>query len=780
MTDENSKKQIDKRKKPANDGTSAKTTLWPAGGFLRHVGVIFVLGAIILFANVNTLRNTGFALDNKFIILEDPRLRDACGNQPPTEECRKRNAENVKLIFTQDYWWPKAVSGLYRPLTTLSYRFNYGTLGNKDAAAGYHWINFVLHWTNAVLVYFMVLVLIEKLWPAFFTGALFAAHPITVESVANIVGRADLFATVSVVGGLLFYVKSTTCVGWRKIPWLLGLMVLTAFGAFCKESAVVVAPVLMLYDFTFRLRRRHANWFISTIKNYWEYFWTGYIALLPPFILLFYVRSQVFTKLRPPELPFVDNPMIDWPFWNARFTAIKVIGKYFWLLLWPQSLSCDYSYNQIPMVNFNFSTWEDWKGIIAALAVIIVIIVAIRAYTRNKPVFFYIMFFFITFLPTANLLKIIGSIMAERFMYLPSIGYAGCLVIAVYAICRRLIPHLDISEWAQRIWLQVVARTTLGLIVIAFGVRTFIRNDDWEDDERLWTSAVQVCPNSFKTHKSLAFALYEKDPEGKNIDLIIEEGEKALAITRRTQIVFLHLGAYYRIKGDTLAQRAPDGSLVPSPASMPWYQKSVDVLEDAIPLDHEFNEDNRRKEIQRGRNPNLIPDIGNHEIYWNLGLSCMRLGKYDRALEAYLYMRHLSPTNPDAYISLASVYIAKGQAQEAAISLLQTLLLDSNRQEAMRLLIEIYRQIDKSGCAIAYAPNQPQPKLNADCPIVHQNICAAYQGLIKVFLDAKQVDLAKETKGSAFKNYNCPKEELDKLLPDNYNPTNPPPSTATK
>jgi tetratricopeptide (TPR) repeat protein len=309
-----------------------------------------------------------------------------------------------------------------------------------------------------------------------------------------------------------------------------------------------------------------------------------------------------------------------------------------------------------------------------------------------------------------------------------------------------------------------VARTALSLMVVACGARSFLRNPDWENDERLWTKAVEACPNSFKTHKSLAFALYEKDPEGKNIDRIIEEGEKARGVTDKTQIVLLHLGAYYRIKGDTLAQRAPDGALVSTAQSMPWYQKSVEALAAAVPLDHEFNDDNRNKELKRGRKSDQIPDIGNHEIYWNLGLSYMRMSQYQPALDAYLAMRHLAPMNPDAYLSIASVYLSTGHAEEAGISLLEALLLDSNRPEALRLLVDIYRQIDHEGCSVVMT--QGQPRLNSDCAIVHNHICSAYYGLVQVFLETKQYDMAKQTKQNALQGYHCPPEPFQQLLPD--------------
>jgi tetratricopeptide (TPR) repeat protein len=731
-----------------------------------HWGVIALLGALILFTFANSLHDTGFALDNKFIILEDPRLRDT-------------TKDNFRAIVTQDYWFPKAVSGLYRPLTTLSYLFNYTTLGNGEHAAGYHWINFFLHWLNAALVYFVVLVLMEKVWPAALAALLFAVHPIVVESVTNIIGRGDLFAMASVLSGLLCYAKSATVRGLRRAPWLLIMMLITAVGVFCKENAVMIAPVVLLFDVTYRWRQRAANWFVSALRNAWE-FTKGYLALVPPLFLMFYVRAHVFAKLRPPELPFVDNPIIDLSFWEARLTAIKVLGKYFFLMLWPAQLSCDYSYNQIPLVQLPLNSWEDWKEIIALVLVIGLIVLAVYNYRRQKAVFFFIGFFFLTLLPSSNLVPnptfgqsifdkvswCIGSIMAERFLYMPSLGYAGCAVIFVYFLCRKIVGHLDVSEWAQRVWLQALARGTLCIVALAFGVRSFIRNYDWEDDIRLWTSAAQVCPDSFKSHKSLAYALYEKDPEGKNIDRIIEEGEKAVEITDRTQIVFLHLGAYYRIKGDLLAQRAPDGSLVPTKASMPFYWNSVETLRRAVPLDHAFNDDNRQKELRRGRKPEDIPDIGNHEIYWNLGLSLMRLGQYADAREAYRYMRHLAPTNPDAYISLATVAVAENKQEEAAIYLLQALLLDNSRQEVLRALINVYRQIDKDGNALIISPGliQSQPRLNADSPLVRRHLCAAYTELVRTFVEAKQYELAQNTYQSALRSYNCAPETFAPIL----------------
>src|SRR5262245_32576888 len=117
-----------------------------------------VLAAVTLLAFSNSF-SAGFTLDNKGLILEDPRIREV-------------TAENVGLILHHTYWWPRGEAGLYRPFTTLSYLFNYAILGNADQPAGYHWINLLLHIGNVLLVYALARRLLREFWPSFLLSAM--------------------------------------------------------------------------------------------------------------------------------------------------------------------------------------------------------------------------------------------------------------------------------------------------------------------------------------------------------------------------------------------------------------------------------------------------------------------------------------------------------------------------------------------------------------------------------------------------------------------------------
>jgi hypothetical protein len=129
----------------------------------------------------------------------------------------------------------------------------------------------------------------------------------------------------------------------------------------------------------------------------------------------------------------------------------------------------------------------------------------------------------------------------------------------------------------------------------------------------------------------------------------------------------------------------------------------------------------------------------------------------------------LAPTNPDAYLNIASIYLSGGHAEEAAVFLVQALLIDSGREEALRALADIYRQIDPNGCAVIMS--EGKPRLNADCAIVHNHLCSGSYGLAKLFVETKQFDLARQMEQTAVRNYHCPTELFQQLMPNQLTTT---------
>ncbi len=268
-----------KRRSVKQSGPPARRGIAPG---TRGTLVALALLAITLLAFSNSF-GAGFTLDNKGI-LRDPRVTQA-------------TAQNMSQILHRTYWWPSGESGLYRPVTTFTYLFNYAILGEGDQPAGYHWVNFLLHAANVLLVYLLMLRLTGQFWMAAFIAALWAVHPVLTESVTNIVGRADLLAGLATLSGFLMYLKSAEAAGWRRGAWLFGLTLVTAVGVFSKESAVCVLGVILLYEMTWwkdRARLKVLLW--------------GCIATLIPIAAMLYQRSTALAASMPAEFPFTDNP----------------------------------------------------------------------------------------------------------------------------------------------------------------------------------------------------------------------------------------------------------------------------------------------------------------------------------------------------------------------------------------------------------------------------------------------------------------------------------------
>ena len=437
----------------------------PPQPWRQHVWRVLLVWLIVLTAYSNSF-HAGLVFDNAKLILEDARVHQATWG-------------NLRLLVEGQYWPHISTSGLYRPLTSLSYLFNYAVLGNGPDPEGYHWINLLLHCLNAVLVYGLGLTVLRSSGQAMALSLLWSVHPLLTESVTNIVGRADLIACLGVLAGLLCYARFSSTRAARGLGWLALMAGAQTVGLLSKESAIVLPGVLLLYDLAWPERG-------ITKKRAWAY---GALSALAGAFFLVRYRLQLRMVVN-----ILENPLTGVDFWTARFTAIKVIGKFLFEFVWPARLSADYSASAIPLFGWSLTSWEDLKTI-AALAICAAALWLCWTIRRSRPpLFFFAGLFFVALAPVSNLVVLIGSIMAERFLYLPAVGLMGCVVYAGAWLSRRLeAPKLSML--------------LAGLATLVLAVRTYQRNIDWRDDVSLWTSAVDAYPANARAQYNLGTAL---------------------------------------------------------------------------------------------------------------------------------------------------------------------------------------------------------------------------------------------------------------------------------
>jgi tetratricopeptide (TPR) repeat protein len=555
----------------------------------RHAWRMLALWALVLTAYSNSFQ-AGVVFDSAAVISEDARVHAV-------------TPQNLRLILTGPYWHGSTTLGLYRPLTTFSYLLNYAILGNRMDPAGYHWVNLALHGVNVSLVYLLGILVLGTAAPAFALAAVWGLHPLLTESVTNIVGRADLLAAFGVLAGLLCYVKSATAAGRYKLFWVAAMVAAQAVGIFSKENAAVLPAIMLLYDLTWRERAA------------WRARAPAYAALVLPFAAFLYLRGTLQTHIL---APFADNPLTSAGFWTARLTAIKVIGKYLWLFIWPARLSPDYSYNAVPLFGWHPAQWEDAKALIALALCLGAGLLAVRWYRARKPLVFFLAFFFVALVPTSNLAILIGSIMAERFVYLPSIGLAGCVVAAICMLGRQ-VPRPRLLDM-RAAWIA------LALLCLACAARTYARNPDWLDDRSLWASAEDACPGSARVHNNLGQALTHLP--GRLPDAIAE------------------LQAALRINPDYAAAHSNLGSaLAQLPGRMP---DAIAEFQAALRIDPDYAEAHYNLGNALSQVPGRLPDAiaqyeavlrlepGDAAAHNNLGLALANSGgRWQEAVAEY-------------------------------------------------------------------------------------------------------------------------------------------------
>jgi len=599
--------------------------------------VALVAGAVYF----NTLSNE-FALDDLPLVRNNPTIRSL------SETGRQ---------FLRPYWPVEGeAAGLYRPVTSVSFIVNHAVTG--PGPTGYHAGNLFLHMLVSLLCWYVARPAGKYYGTALLAALLFAVHPLHTEVVANIAGRAELLAALWILAAWLAHRRATDSRGggvgllWSSVAagcYLLGLL---------SKEHVVLAPVLFVLDDLLRRREQEGAFAVP---------WAAYAFYLPAVAIGLASRVFVLGGIHGPQnVAYIDNPAAFGGILVRLATAGWVQVKYLIVFLWPVSLSSDYSFDAIPLVE-SARDPRLWAGLLWAAALAGLFVVGWR---RSRPIALGVAVWVLFFLPTANLFFASGVLMAERLAYLPSLG--GCLILGhlgAWAATRGR------SEDGRARRAVVTAVILIALVVLGLlSARTIRRNPVWRNNATLALHDVNVMPRSAKLHAGAAIVLHAR-------------GELAAAEAEYRRAVEIYPGyaqMFYNF-GELLAQQGSSEEAIRylrratelSPDNPRPYKRLATLLELA----------GRPEDALEAYAAGTRLDPGDLELRFNYSRMLLAAGKLDaarRVLEA------LARDDPQGITgALARALLAQLRDDlDAAAAEYETVLRDPRTPPAVRARVE--------------------------------------------------------------------------------------------
>jgi hypothetical protein len=425
-----------------------------------------VVLALATYANAAL---NGFALDDGFLITGNPRIT---------------SLRNLPLFFTTDLFggaYPGAM--YYRPLVPTSFALEYAVVGQSPLL--YHLTNILLHAWVCALAYLLTLRVFAQQTLALIAGAAFAVHPVHTEVVTAISGRGDLLGTVFVLTAGVLYARSGVRCGARRSAAILGCWALALLS---KESSIVALALFPLVDLVQHEQRLTPLRAIRALLRERAVLWLGLLLLAGAFLAVRQIVTA--SDVDASSLGFMGNRYALGASLSLKLaTCAKLLGIYYRLLVFPFVLSADYDYNQIPLA----TGWLEAASLVPMLVTLALVAVALRGYRARAPLFFSISLLLAGVLPLAFVLPFLQILLAERYLYLPSLG----LCIALGALVT-LAPRARQRTFSAGL---IVPLLLLG------AARRVVRNRDWRDDETLFAATVEAAPNSSKAQASYAATL---------------------------------------------------------------------------------------------------------------------------------------------------------------------------------------------------------------------------------------------------------------------------------
>jgi len=515
----------------------------------------------------------------------------------------------------------------WHPITWLSHALDCQLFGLGPA--GPHAVNLLLHTINAVLLFLILESATGFLWRSFGVAALFALHPINVESVAWISERKDVLS-------MLFFLLALAAYGWYvrrpSVGRYLAVTIAYAFALMSKAQVITFPFALLLLDYwpLYRLaplevadgKRSEESQNVLPTKSF--------VRLLVekiPWIALSAASAVITMRVE------AEAMQAKYPLWVRLANAAHAYAKYIEKAVWPLHLAPLYPH---PGLSINVIA-----SIVSAIAILSVSLLVL-VFRRHRPFFIGWFWFLGTLVPMIGLVQISIHSMADRYAYIPMLG-----IFLVIAWCAGDL----VEKWHLP---QSVPITASAVVLVALGIMLSLQVGFWGDNVTLWTHTLAITQQNYTAEDMLASALLA---EGK-----IEEGiphlRQALLYYPNDAMATLNLATYDQMRGDY-------SSALEGYSKVPRYTKNAGFIAQALINSGYAHMSLREYEKATQDFITVLEAQPENAAAWRgLGLAEQRGGHLAQAIPHYQHTTELEPTGTN-YLLLAQACEQAGQTDAA-------------------------------------------------------------------------------------------------------------------